>query len=193
MNFDFKPGSLVTLRDRPWMVLPSEDDDLLLVKPLGGSEDEITGIFKPLANKADLPASYNFIKPSERDLGDYSSAKLLYNATRLSFRNAAGPFRCLGKLSFRPRAYQIVPLIMALRHEIVRMIIADDVGIGKTIESLLIAKELYERKEIKRFAIVCLPHLCDQWQDELKSKFGIEAAIIRFKDQTFFLCFFLQH
>ena len=179
MNFDFKPGSLVTLRNRPWMVLPSEDDDLLLVKPLGGSEDEITGIYKPLAVENDLPKSYNFIKPSSKDLGDFTSAKLLYNASRLSFRNASGPFRCLGKLSFRPRAYQMVPLIMALKQDTVRMLIGDDVGVGKTIEALLIAKELYERKEIKRFAIVCLPHLCDQWQDELKSKFGIEAVIIR--------------
>jgi SNF2 family DNA or RNA helicase len=53
---------------------------------------------------------------------------------------------------------------------------ADDVGVGKTIEALLIAKELYERKEIKCFAIVCLPHLCDQWQDELKNKFVSQSA-----------------
>ena len=178
-NFDFKPGSLVTLRNRPWVVLPSEDTDLLLIKPLGGSDEEITGIFKPLANAADKPQTYNFIKPSEKDLGDFTSAKLLYNAARLSFRNAAGPFRCLGKLSFRPRSYQIVPLIMALKQTTTRLLIADDVGVGKTIEALLVAKELYERKEIKRFAIVCLPHLCDQWQDEMKNKFGIEAVIIR--------------
>ncbi len=178
-NFDFKPGSLVTLRNRPWVVLPSDNLDLLLLKPLGGSEDEITGIFKPLANEADKPQTYNFIKPSENDLGDFASAKLLYNAARLSFRNAAGPFRCLGKLSFRPRSYQMVPMIMALKQNTTRLLIADDVGVGKTIEALLIAKELYERKEIKRFAIVCLPHLCDQWQDELKNKFGVEAVIIR--------------
>lgn len=178
-NFDFKPGSLVTLRNRPWVVQPSEDADLLLLKPLGGSDNEITGIFKPLANEADKPQTYNFVKPSEKDLGDFTSAKLLYNAARLSFRNAAGPFRCLGKLSFRPRSYQMVPLIMALKQDITRLLIADDVGVGKTIEALLVAKELYERKEIKRFAIVCLPHLCDQWQDELKNKFGIEAVIIR--------------
>jgi superfamily II DNA or RNA helicase len=178
-NFDYKPGSLVTLRNRPWVVLPSEDIDLLLLKPLGGSDDEITGIFKPLANEADKPQTYNFIKPSANDLGDFTSAKLLYNAARLSFRNAAGPFRCLGKLSFRPRSYQMVPLIMALKQDTTRLLIADDVGVGKTIEALLIAKELYERKEIKRFAIVCLPHLCDQWQDELKNKFGVEAVIIR--------------
>lgn len=178
-NFDFKPGSLVTLRNRPWVVLPSDDKELLLIKPLGGSDDEITGIFAPIAGLHEKPVSYDFIKPSEHDLGDFSSARLLYNASRLSFRNAAGPFRCLGKLSFRPRSYQMVPLIMALRQEIVKILIADDVGVGKTIEALLIAKELYDRREIKRFAIVCLPHLCDQWQDELKNKFGIEAVIIR--------------
>lgn len=178
-NLDYKPGSLVTLRNRPWVVLPSEDSELLLLKPLGGSDEEITGIFLPIAGSAEKPQSYNFVKPSVGDLGDFTSAKLLYNAARLSFRNAAGPFRCLGKLSFRPRSYQMVPLIMALKQETTRLLIADDVGVGKTIEALLIAKELYERKEIKRFAIVCLPHLCDQWQDELKNKFGIEAVIIR--------------
>ncbi|MBS1586705.1 MAG: DEAD/DEAH box helicase [Bacteroidetes bacterium] len=179
MEFEFKPGSLVTLRNRPWVVLPSDDADVFLVKPLGGSEDEITGIFKPLASALDKPKTYNFVKPTAENLGDFKSAKLLYNAARLSFRNAAGPFRCLGKLSFRPRSYQMVPLIMALRQDTVRLLVADDVGVGKTIEALLIAKELYERKEINRFAIVCLPHLCDQWQDELKNKFGIEAVIIR--------------
>jgi superfamily II DNA or RNA helicase len=178
INFDYKPGSLVTLRNRPWVVLPSEDADLLILKPLGGSDEEITGIFLPVAGIDEKPQTYNFIKPSVTDLGDFSSAKLLYNAARLSFRNAAGPFRCLGKLSFRPRSYQMVPLIMALKQETTRLLIADDVGVGKTMEALLIAKELYERKEIKRFAIVCLPHLCDQWQDELKNKFGIEAVII---------------
>ncbi|MBV6512034.1 MAG: RNA polymerase-associated protein RapA [Ignavibacteriaceae bacterium] len=178
-QFSFKPGSLVTLRNRPWMILPSEDPDLLLLKPLGGSDEEITGIFLPAAGKSEIPESYNFVKPGVQDIGDFSSARLLYNAARLSFRNAAGPFRCLGRLSFRPRSYQMVPMIMALRQQTTRLFIADDVGVGKTIEALLIAKELYDRKEIKRFAIVCLPHLCDQWQDELKSKFGIEAVIIR--------------
>lgn len=179
MHFDFKPGSLVSLRNRPWMVLPSGDPDLLLVKPLGGSDDEITGIYLPLAHEADRPVSYNFVRPSASQPGEFTSARLLYNAARLSFRNVAGPFRCLGKLSFRPRSYQLVPLIMALRQNPVRLLVADDVGIGKTIEALLIARELHERKEISRLAIICLPHLCDQWQDELKSKFGIEAVIIR--------------
>lgn len=176
---EFKPGSLVEIRNRPWVVLPSPNDDLLLVKPLGGSDEEITGFFEPLQNADERPRSYSLRKPGLEDLGDFSSAKLLYDAARLSFRNAAGPFRSLARLSFRPRSYQMVPLIMALRQPTVRLLIADDVGIGKTIEALLIAKELYDRGEVSRFAVVCLPHLCEQWQDELKDKFGIEAVIIR--------------
>jgi hypothetical protein len=40
-----QPGKLVSLRGRDWIVLPSEDRDLLVVKPLGGSDDEIAGIY----------------------------------------------------------------------------------------------------------------------------------------------------
>ncbi|MBU2829714.1 hypothetical protein HF921_03875, partial [Acidithiobacillus ferriphilus] len=48
-----QPGKLVTLRGRDWIVLPSEDRDLLVVKPLGGSDDEIAGIYLPLAIESD--------------------------------------------------------------------------------------------------------------------------------------------
>lgn len=73
----------------------------------------------------------------------------------------------------------MVPLILALKQEKIRLLISDDVGIGKTLESLLIAKELLDRHEINRFAVVCLPHLCEQWQNEIKDKFGLDAEIIR--------------
>ena len=154
-----RPGKLVTLRGRDWIVLPSDDPDLLVVKPLGGSDDETTGIYLPLAIDGDRPADARFSPPAAEDLGDISSARLLYDSARLAFRNGAGPFRALAKLSFRPRSYQMVPLIMALRQESVRLLVADDVGVGKTVESLLIVKELLERRKIKRFAVVCLPHL----------------------------------
>lgn len=179
-----QPGKLVTLRGRDWIVLPSEDRDLLVVKPLGGSDDEIAGIYLPLAIKSDRPADACFAEPAADDLGDISSARLLYDSARLAFRNGAGPFRALAKLSFRPRSYQMVPLIMALRQESVRLLIADDVGVGKTVEALLIVKELLERRKIKRFAVICLPHLCEQWQAEIRAKLDIEAVIIRSNTQA---------
>jgi superfamily II DNA/RNA helicase len=176
---EYKPGKLVTYRERDWIVLPSADPDIIMLKPMGGSEDEITGIFKPLQIAGEQIKEATFPNPTVEDLDDFQSAKLLFDATRLSFRNASGPFRCMGKLSFRPRSYQIVPLVMSLKQEVVRLLVADDVGIGKTIEALIILKEMMERGEVKKFAVICLPHLCEQWQGELKDKLDINAEIIR--------------
>jgi superfamily II DNA or RNA helicase len=184
MTVSLQPGKLVTLRGREWIVLPSDDPELLVVKPLGGSEDEIAGIYKPLGIEFDEPADAHFEEPKNADLGDISTARLLYDSARLAFRNGAGPFRALAKLSFRPRSYQMVPLIMALRLESLRLLIADDVGVGKTVEALLIVKELLERRKIKRFAVVCLPHLCEQWQAEIRDKLDLEAVIIRSNTQA---------
>src|ERR1035438_7691223 len=130
MGSDFQPGTLVRLRNRDWVVMPSNDEKLLMVKPLGGSDEETTGIFLPLGFQDELPVQSQFPVPSSQDLGNFSTAKLLYNSARLSFRNVSGPFRSMGRLSFRPRAYQVVPLIMSLRQDVIRLLIADDVGVG---------------------------------------------------------------
>ena len=184
MTTAYQPGKLVSLRGRDWIILPSDDPDLLMVKPLGGSDEEITGIYLPLEVEADRPHDARFTEPTSPDLGDVSTARFLYDSARLAFRNGAGPFRSLAKLSFRPRSYQMVPLIMALRQDTIRLLIADDVGVGKTIESLLVVRELLERRKIKRFAVVCLPHLCEQWQEEIRAKLDIEAVIIRSNTQA---------
>jgi SNF2 family DNA or RNA helicase len=68
---------------------------------------------------------------------------------------------------------------MALRLDPVRMLIADHVGIGKTIEAGLIARELLDRGDAKRICVLCPPHICDQWQRELDLKLHINAVIVR--------------
>jgi SNF2 family DNA or RNA helicase len=67
---------------------------------------------------------------------------------------------------------------MALRLHPVRLLIADDVGIGKTIEAALVARELLDRAEVRRLAVLCPPHLAEQWQAELRSKFHIDAELV---------------
>lgn len=173
------PGTLIKLRGRRWVVLPSQDEDILQITPLGGSDKEATGIFLPLNSPADRWEHDVFEAPTLDDLDDFISAKVLFDASRLSFRNAAGPFRCAAKLSFRPRSYQMIPLVMALKQDKVRLVIADDVGIGKTIEALLIAREMLERGDIKSFAVLAPPHLCQQWNQEIHDKLGLDSAIIR--------------
>jgi len=175
----YKTGTLVHARGRDWVVLPSERDDLLRLKPLDGREEDVRGIFLPLAKEGEIRPS-QFGPPTADDLGSARAARLLFDASRLSLRSAAGPFRCAARLGFRPRSYQMVPLVMALKQrEGIRLLLADDVGVGKTVEALLIARELLERREIRRFAVICPPHLCEQWQAELKEKFGIDAAVLR--------------
>lgn len=169
-------GSLVKCRGREWVVLPDagDDPDLLMLRPLGGTEDEVCGIYLPL--EAVEPASFDLPDPTA--VGDHLSCRLLRDAVRLGFRASAGPFRSFGKIACEPRPYQLVPLMMALRLDPVRLLNADDVGIGKTIEACLIARELMDRGEYTRLAVLCPPHLAEQWQAELKDKFHIEAELV---------------
>lgn len=169
-------GAIVRCRQRQWVVLPSQRPDVVRLRPLSGLEEEICGIYLPL--EPDLEPA-EFPLPVATAFQDLDAARLLQDATRLSLRSGAGPFRCLGRLAVRPRPYQLVPLLMALRLEIVRLLISDDVGIGKTIEAGLVARELLDRGEIRRICVLCPPQLCDQWQKELKQKFHIDAVVIR--------------
>ena len=169
-----KPGTLVHARGREWVVLPDSNDDLLILRPVGGLDEEITGVLPAV----EPVSSATFRLPGEADLGDFASGQLLRDAARLSTRAAAGPFRSFGRIAVEPRPYQLVPLMMALKLDPVRLLIADDVGIGKTIEACLIARELLDRGEIRRIAVLCPPHLAEQWQRELAEKFHIEAELV---------------
>lgn len=174
MSFDI--GSLVRTRGREWVVQPDSDNDFLVLRPLGGRTEETTGIYLPL--EGDDVISATFPLPTADDLGDARTASLLRDAAKLTARSTTGPFRSFGRIAVEPRPYQLVPLLMALKLDPVRLLIADDVGIGKTIESLLVARELLDRGEIKGFSVLCPPHLAEQWQQELREHFQLEAALV---------------
>ena len=170
----FSSGALVHARGREWIVLPESTGNLLMLRPVGGLDEEITGVLPDV----EPVESATFRLPGRDDVGDFSSCRLMRDAARLSTRAAAGPFRSFGRIAVEPRPYQLVPLMMALKLEPVRMLIADDVGIGKTIEACLIARELLDRGEIRRITVLCPPHLAEQWQRELEEKFQIEAELV---------------
>jgi superfamily II DNA or RNA helicase len=170
----FATGSLVQVRGREWVVLPGSRHDLLVVRPLGGTDDETTGILTDLESVS----SASFALPDPTNLGDHRSCRLLRDALRLGFRSSAGPFRSFGQIGVEPRPYQLVPLLMALRIDPVRLLIADDVGVGKTIEAGLIAKELLAQGDAERLAVLCPPHLADQWRRELEEKFNVSAELV---------------
>lgn len=171
---NFTPGALVKTRGREWVVLPESSDELLILRPLGGTDEEVAGVYLHLETVE--PAHFGLPDPGE--IGDYRSCHLLREAVRIGFRNSAGPFRSFGKLAVQPRSYQLVPLLMALKLDPVRMLIADDVGIGKTIETLLIVREMLDSGDIRRFTVLCPSHLAEQWQSELSEKFNLDAALV---------------
>ena len=169
-------GSLVKTRGREWVVLPESGDEWLVLRPLGGTDQEIAGVYLPLEQEDVHPATFDY--PDPQDVGEFRSCRLLRDAVRLGFRSSAGPFRSFARLNVEPRPYQLVPLLMALKLDPVRLLIADDVGIGKTIEAGVIARELLDRGEVRRLAVLCPPHLAEQWQSELAEKFHIEAELV---------------
>jgi superfamily II DNA or RNA helicase len=84
------------------------------------------------------------------------------------------PFRA----GIRIDAYQLEPLQKALRLPRVNLFIADDVGLGKTIEAGLIARELLLRKKVQDIVVACPPSMLLQWQDELEDRFGMIFPIL---------------
>ena len=171
---DFHPGTLVTARGRDWLVLPGSPPGTLLVRPLGGRDDETT----LLLPESDRPVGAEFAAPTVDDRGDAARARLLRDALRLSFRDTTGPFRSFAQLAVTPRNYQLVPLMMATVQDTVRLLIADGVGVGKTVEAGLVAAELLASGDATRLAVLCSPQLAPQWQAELRAKFGIAAELL---------------
>lgn len=171
----FAVGSLVRARGREWVVLPESDEEMLILRPLGGTKEEEAGIYLPLEPDVE---SAQFGLPEPTRWGDERSCRLLRDAVRLGFRASSGPFRSFAHIGVEPRPYQLVPLLLALRQDPVRLLIADDVGIGKTVEAGLVARELLDRREVARLAVLCPPHLAEQWQAELREKFHIDAVTV---------------
>ena len=146
------------------------------MRPLSGGESDAVILDPQLEIMPVEPARFDL--PEDVRHTVQAKAALLADALRLTLRRGAGPFRSAAQLAFEPRVYQLVPLLMALRLQVPRLLIADDVGIGKTIEAGLILREFMDRGEVDTFSVLCPPHLVEQWVIELKSRFGIDAVAV---------------
>jgi len=177
-NGIFPPGALVRARGREWIVMPGSSPERLRLRPLSGSEADVAVVSPALEATFDPVVPATFPSPTVKQAANHEEALLLRDALLMSLRRGAGPFRSFGNLAFQPRAYQLVPLLMALKQDVIRLLIADDVGIGKTIEAGMIARELLDRGEIRRFAVLCPPHLVEQWIQELDDRFHIKAVAV---------------
>ncbi|NLC68915.1 MAG: DEAD/DEAH box helicase [Clostridiaceae bacterium] len=167
------PGKVVSIRNRIWRV-DDVDGNVLTATSLDGNRISRKRFYIPYEEIREIQPEV----PGIEDIGSYSDNRLLIEANKLILMHSTAPFLSLQRTRIVPNQYQLVPLIMALDMEPVRLLIADDVGLGKTIEAGLICSELLVRQKIKNILVVCPASLREQWQDTLLYFFHIDAQII---------------
>jgi superfamily II DNA or RNA helicase len=182
-----KPGQIARVRQRTYLVeetvpAPAEADSALV--RLSCVDDDAQG--QPLevlwdreldpqiltAEVWESLASRGFDQP--RLFASYLNTLRWNCVTATDPKLFQSPFRA----GIRLDAYQLEPLRKALLLPRVNLFIADDVGIGKTIEAGLIARELLMRKKVREIVVSCPPSMLLQWKEELENRFGLTFEIL---------------
>jgi SNF2-related domain len=178
-------GSLVEVRGQRWVVSdisPGGNDSTLLV--LQSVEDGRYGESLPVIWEVEpgrrvLPAGSlpdvisGGFDPPER-LAAFLDAVRWSAVTSADVKTLQAPLRS----GVVVEGYQLEPVARAIEAPRVNLLLADDVGLGKTIEAGLVALELLLRHRAKRIMIVCPPGLMVKWQDEMAEKFGLAFTIV---------------
>jgi SNF2 family DNA or RNA helicase len=178
-------GSFVDVRGRHWLVegIDEESKDLKTLK-LSCIADDAQGEQIEVLWDAEIGASvleddaWSNVGRGAPDSPQVLAAHL----KAIRWRSATAADRDLLQAPFRAGirldSYQLLPLRKALRLPRVNLLIADDVGLGKTVEAGLIVRELLLRRRIDFIVIAAPPAMIVQWKDELESKFGLSFDII---------------
>lgn len=107
------------------------------------------------------------------------SIKLVSEAYRISLASTFDPYIAVRTSAVQPLPHQMSAVYQEMLPRLpLRYVLADDPGAGKTIMTGLLVKEMIARGDLERCLIVCPGSLCEQWQDELLSKFGLRFEII---------------
>ncbi|MCP4535875.1 MAG: DEAD/DEAH box helicase [Chloroflexi bacterium] len=169
----FPPGTVIRNRSRLWRV-DGQERNVLIATSIDGGEAERTKFYIPFE---DIQPG-RLEPPSPNIVGHPSAQDLFLRAYRLSLLHGTAPLISLQRSRVVPKDYQLVPVVMALEMPRVRMLIADDVGLGKTIEAGLIITELLARQMATRLLIIVPANLREQWREALDYFFHIPARII---------------
>jgi superfamily II DNA or RNA helicase len=152
------------------ITLSSVEDDAL------GEELQVIWEIEPGAKtleKVALPVADNFDNPTRLDA--FLDAVRWGAASSADVRSVQSPFRAGIDLD---ADYQLDPVVRAVQMPRVNLLIADDVGLGKTIEAGLVILELIIRHRARRVVVVCPAGLQIQWQDQMRDKFGLDFRIV---------------
>ncbi len=180
-------GSLVQVRQRRWLienVEPGRDSTELDLVSLACVDDDAQGQLLTVLWQAELDARVLQENPWDsvgaRGFDDPDVFAAYLHTRRWNSVTATEPklFQAPFRAGIRIDAYQLDPLQKALALPRVNLFIADDVGLGKTIEAGLIARELLLRRKINRIVVVAPPSMLPQWRDELEARFGLSFVVM---------------
>ncbi len=191
-----EPGQLVNVRQRQFVVRQVEKASLptnLVIHQelpqqhlvhLSSVEDDFLGEELEVIWELEVDAkAYEKMELPKPSLGSFDEPVRLdafLDAVRWgasSFadtRNIQSPFRS----GIEIEDYQLDPVVRAIQMPRVNLLIADDVGLGKTIEAGLVAQELIIRHRVRRILIVCPSSLQIQWKEQMRDKFGLDFHIV---------------
>jgi ERCC4-related helicase len=187
-------GSLVQVRQRPFVVLEVQRS-APLTSPLRGQlgapqhlvtlssvEDDALGEelqviweIEPgaqLAERVVVPTPSGFDDPARLDA--FLDAVRWGAASSADVHALQAPFRS----GIEIEDYQLDPVVRAIQMPRANLLIADDVGLGKTIEAGLVCQELLLRHRVRKVLVVCPASLQIQWRDQMRDKFGLEFRIV---------------
>lgn len=190
-----EPGQLVHVRQRQFVVTdvlpsslppdplkgrPSTDQHLLSLNCVAddgfGEELQVIWEIEPGARiidrKSDLPAPSGFDTPQRLDA--FLDAVRWGAAAAADPRAIQSPFRS----GITIEDYQLDPVVRAVQMPGANLLIADDVGLGKTIETGLVVLELILRHRARTVLVVCPSALQIQWRDQMRDKFGLDFTIV---------------
>ena len=181
-----EPGQLVEVRRRQWVVtdvagsaLPTEQQHLVsLISVEEDAHNEELAVIWELEPGARVQQSDGLPEPLGFDPPRYEQALLdavRWGAvTNADTQALQAPFRS----GITIEDYQLDPVVRAIQMPRVNLLLADDVGLGKTIEAGLVLQELVLRHRARTALVVCPASLLLKWRDEMQEKFGLEFRIV---------------
>jgi superfamily II DNA or RNA helicase len=180
MSTALNAGDRILLRDRPWrirkVVSGGNEHRILEVEALDGDTPRTLSVVTPPEEATPLPnQEVDFDRAGVESFATWANAHRIIAATLVRETGLLAGAR-FGRVALE--AYQLAPALRLLAKPRPSLLIADDVGLGKTIEAGLALLELMARGRADRILIVTPPGLMDQWRDELLEKFGLAFTIL---------------
>ncbi len=182
-----QPGQIVCVRQRLYLTESVEpqglNDDCALVR-LACVDDDAQGqtleVFWEHELDAEILSGEDWNALAARDFDPIDLFAAYRNTLRWNCVTATDPslFQSPFRAGIRLEPYQLEPLRKALRLPRVNLFIADDVGLGKTIEAGLILRELLLRKKAMDIVIACPTSMILQWKEEMETRFGLIFEIL---------------